>query len=75
MRYVAVIDKDPDSAYGIQLPEVRGCISVADTFEEMVPNAIEALKLFFEDGEPVAPVLPRSGARAGCRNIAEGAPS
>ncbi|MDD9983882.1 MAG: type II toxin-antitoxin system HicB family antitoxin [Gammaproteobacteria bacterium] len=55
MHYVAVIDKDPDSAYGIRFPEVSGCFSAADTFEEIVPNAIEALSLFFEDSEPVPP--------------------
>ena len=55
MHYVAVIDKDPGSAYGIQFPEVPGCFSAADCFEEIVPNAIEALSLFFEDGEPVPP--------------------
>ena len=55
MHYVAVIDKDPDSAYGIRFPEVPGCFSGADTFEEIVPNAIEALSLFFEDSEPVPP--------------------
>ena len=55
MHYVAVIDKDPGSAYGIQFPEVPGCFSAADSFEEIVPNAIEALSLFFEDGEPVPP--------------------
>ena len=36
MHYVAVIDKDPDSAWGIQFPEVPGCFSAADTFEEIV---------------------------------------
>ena len=55
MHYVAVIDKDPGSAYGVQFPEVPGCFSAADCFEEIVPNAIEALSLFFEDGEPVPP--------------------
>lgn len=55
MHYVAVIDKDPDSAWGIRFPEVPGCFSAADAFEEIVPNAIEALSLFFEDSDPVLP--------------------
>ena len=55
MHYVAVIDKDPESAYGVQFPEVPGCYSAADSFDDIVPNAIEALSLFFEDGEPVPP--------------------
>lgn len=52
MHYVAVIDKDPDSAYGIRFPEVPGCFSAADAFGDIVANSIEALSLFFEDTEP-----------------------
>ena len=73
MHYVAVIDKDPDSAYGIQFPEVPGCVSAADTFEEIVPNAIEALSLFFEDGEPMAPRGLEAVREQVAENIAEGA--
>ena len=42
MHYVAAIDKDPGGAYGIQFPEVPGCYSAADSFDDIVPNAIEA---------------------------------
>ncbi len=52
MHYVAIIDKDPESAYGVEFPEVPGCYSAADSFSDILPNAIEALSLFFEDGEP-----------------------
>ena len=73
MYYVAVIDKDPGSAYGVRFPEVPGCHSAADSLDDIVPNAIEALSLFFEDGEPV-PALGMEAVReqvAG--SIAEGA--
>ncbi len=73
MHYVAVIDKDPGSAYGIQFPEVPGCFSAADSFEEIVPNAIEALSLFFEDGEPVPPRGIEAVRDEVAGNIAEGA--
>ena len=73
MHYVAVIDKDPDSAYGIQFPEVPGCFSAADSFEEIVPNAIEALSLFFENGEPVPPRGIEAVRDEVAKNIAEGA--
>ena len=73
MHYVAVIDKDPGSAYGIQFPEVPGCFSAADSFEEIVPNAIEALSLFFEDGEPVPPRGLEAVRDQVAENIAEGA--
>ena len=55
MYYVAVIDKDADSAYGVRFPEVPGCFSAADTFGEIVPNSIEALSLFFENAEAAPP--------------------
>ena len=51
MHYVAVIDKDVGSAYGVRFPDVPGCFSAADTFNEIIPNAIEALSLFFEGSE------------------------
>ena len=51
MYYVAVIDKDANSAYGVRFPDLPGCFSAADTFDQIVPNAIEALALFFEDRE------------------------
>ena len=73
MHYVAVIDKDPDSAYGIQFPEVPGCYSAADRFEDIVPNAIEALSLFFEDGEPVPPRGIEAVRDEVAGNIADGA--
>ena len=73
MHYVAVIDKDPDSAFGIQFPEVSGCFSAADTFEEIVPKAIEALSLFFEDSEPVPPRGLEAVREQVAENIAQGA--
>ena len=73
MHYVAVIDKEPDSAYGIQFPEVTGCFSAADIFEEIVPKAIEALSLFFEGCEP-APARGLEAVREQvAENIAQGA--
>lgn len=73
MHYVAVIDKDPGSAYGVQLPEVAGCYTAADSFDDIVPNAIEALSLFFEDGEPVPPRGIEAVREQVAGSIAEGA--
>ena len=73
MHYVAVIDKDPGSAYGVQFPEVPGCYSAADSFDDIVPNAIEALSLFFEDGEPVPPRGIEAVREEVAGSIAEGA--
>ncbi len=55
MHYVAVIDQEPDTAYGVRFPEVPGCFSAADSFEDIVPNAMEALALHLDDGEEAWP--------------------
>ncbi len=73
MHYVAVIDKDPGSAYGVRFPEVPGCYSAADSFDDIVPNAIEALSLFFEDGEPAPPRGIEAVREEVAGSIAEGA--
>ena len=67
MHYVAVIDKDADSAYGVRFPDLPGCFSAADTFDEIVPNAVEALSLFLEDSA----VVPPRGIEAVRREVAE----
>ena len=56
MHYVAVLENDFGSAYGVRFPEVPACHSAADSFDEILPNAIEALRLFFEDGHPPPPL-------------------
>ena len=73
MHYVAVIDKDAGSAYGVRFPDVPGCFSAADTFDEIVPNAIEALSLFFEDRE-IIPARSIEAVRAEvAKDLASGA--
>jgi predicted RNase H-like HicB family nuclease len=47
--FIAVVEKDADSAYGVRFPDVPGCFSAADAFDDVLPNAVDALQLFFED--------------------------
>jgi predicted RNase H-like HicB family nuclease len=47
-HYIAVIHKDPDSAYGISFPDLPGCFSAADEEADIIPNALEAVELFME---------------------------
>jgi len=42
--YVAVIEKESDSAFGVWFPDVEGCFSAGDTLEEAVANAAAALR-------------------------------
>ena len=35
-HYVAVIEKEPDSAFGVWFPDVEGCFSAGETVDEAV---------------------------------------
>lgn len=48
-HYIAIVHKDENSAYGISFPDLPGCFSAADAEAEILPNAMEALELYFED--------------------------
>jgi predicted RNase H-like HicB family nuclease len=60
--YIALVHKDAGTSYGVSFPDVPGCVSAGDTFEEAVSNAAEALAGHFRmmraDGETPHP--PRS---------------
>ena len=60
--YIALVHKDEGTSYGVSFPDVPGCISAGDTFEEAVANAAEALAGHFAamraDGEAIP--TPRS---------------
>jgi predicted RNase H-like HicB family nuclease len=60
--YIALVHKDEGTGYGVSFPDVPGCISAGDTFEEAVANAGEALSGHFAfmraDGDPIP--APRS---------------
>ena len=53
--YFALIHKDDNSAYGASFPDLPGCFSAADTLTKILPNAAEALDLWFEDADLVEP--------------------
>lgn len=57
MKFPIVIHKDPDSDYGLTIPDVPGCFSGGKTVEEALENVQEALSLHFEalvaDGDPL----------------------
>lgn len=59
MKYFyAIVHKDPDSAFGVQFPDLPGCFSAADDMAEVLPNAVEAVELWMEDQD--ASPEPRS---------------
>jgi predicted RNase H-like HicB family nuclease len=60
--YIALVHKDAGTSYGVSFPDVPGCISAGDSFEQAVANAAEALAGHFAamkaDGDQLP--VPRS---------------
>ena len=54
-QLIAVVHKDEGSVYGVHFPDAPGCFSAAETLDEVVARASEALSLFFEDQEVPEP--------------------
>lgn len=46
--YPAIIDKDPESDYGVIFPDLPGCVSAGTTVAEAIIQAEEALALHLE---------------------------
>lgn len=71
--YYAVVHKETDSAFGVHFPDLPGCYSAADDLDELLPNAIEAMSLWFED-QDVVPSSPVERIRKlASDDLAEGA--
>ena len=56
MRYLVVIEKDP-SSFGAYVPDLRGCVAVGDTRDEVPTSIHEAIEVHLEglkeDGRPI----------------------
>jgi len=48
MRYPVVIHKDPDSDYGVTVPDLSGCFSAGETLDESLDQAVEAIECHLE---------------------------
>ncbi len=49
MRYpIAIEPGDENHAYGVVVPDLPGCFSAGDSFEEAIVNAKEAIELWME---------------------------
>ena len=55
MHYPIVIHKDPESDYGVTVPDLPGCFSAGDSLDDALAQAAEAIECHFEglmlDGE------------------------
>jgi predicted RNase H-like HicB family nuclease len=62
-HYFALVHKDAESAFGVEFPDLPGCFSAADSFDEVLPNAIEAVELYLEDMAEAPPPQPLEQVR------------
>ena len=54
-HFYAIVHKDTESAFGVTFPDLPGCFSAADAIDDVLPNACEALELWFEDADATQP--------------------
>jgi predicted RNase H-like HicB family nuclease len=47
-RFLAIVHKDPGSAFGVTFPEVPGCFAASDDEAGLPAAAREALALYFD---------------------------
>lgn len=48
MLYPIVIHKDPESSFGVTVPDLPGCFSAGDTLDEALRMSQEAIELHIE---------------------------
>ena len=60
--YVAVVEKEAGSAFGVWFPDVEGCFSAGETLEEAAMHAVSALRQHAESLESAGRRLPTARA-------------
>ena len=74
MKYFyALVHKDEGSAFGVTFPDLPGCFSAADDMQDVMANACEALELWFQDVDDVAPMRLDQARSAVADDLADGA--
>lgn len=74
-HFIALVHKEKNSAFGVQFPDIPGCFSAADSMDNLVANATEALSLWAEDTQlpPPSSVEKIAASKAISMELAEGA--
>jgi predicted RNase H-like HicB family nuclease len=66
-RYVAYIRRDPGSDYGVEFPDLPGCITAGGTLDEALAMAEDALaghlSVMAEHGDPIPRPRPMEALR------------
>lgn len=61
-RFIGILEKEPDTLFGIWFPDLPGCTSAGETADEALQNATKAVRLWAEsaldDGETIPQPRP-----------------
>ncbi len=49
LEFIAVFQEEKEGGYSVWVPELPGCASQGETFEEALENIKEAIELYLED--------------------------
>jgi predicted RNase H-like HicB family nuclease len=60
VNFPVAIHKDPASDYGVTVPDLPGCFSAGETFDEALDNAREAIELHLEGMIDEGMVIPQA---------------
>ena len=52
MVYYGILEKEPDTLWGVWFPDVPGCVTAGETADEATEKAISALREHLEGTEP-----------------------
>ena len=48
MKYAVIVHHDKDSAFGVSVPDLPGCFSAGESFDEALENVIEAIEFHLQ---------------------------
>ena len=60
MKYAVVVHHDEGSAFGVTVPDLPGCFSAGDTFDEALENVVEAIEFHLEGLAEEGMDIPRA---------------
>jgi predicted RNase H-like HicB family nuclease len=58
-RYIGIVDGEK-GAYGIVFPDLPGCTSMGETIDQVVRNAVEAVRMWVEDALSDGEAVPEA---------------
>ena len=70
MEYVVIFEKGENS-YGASVPDLPGCIAVAETMEEVKKLIAEAIKFHIEGLQASGEVVPKPSAKLPAQNASD----